>query len=125
MIETTLEEAVKLCTKNGGRFRLARGSGSEFWLTVGKNGARPVVFEEDGKKLDMSAEYFESKWIYEPPKKSAFHEWADNTKANRIHCSCCFISTKQGWNALADYLKNSNIGLSQQAKQEIEKLKEP
>ena len=95
MKECTLQEAVELCEKHGGSFKIP--------------------------SFPHSILSQKTLCIYEPQKKSAFQEWNGKKPIEK------FITEyqKQGWNALADYLINSNIGLSQQAKQQIEALKEP
>jgi len=71
MKECTLEEAVRLCKKNGG----------VFWPNI----INPCKYSYDQKTnrfinekeecLGLMSEAFEISWIYEPPEQSVFQKW--------------------------------------------------
>jgi hypothetical protein len=101
MIECTLQEAIKRCKENGGRFRKHL---SDNWIVLTNTPAKKAVFEKDKDEMDMCAEYFEATWIYEPPKESAFQKWAVSLPSNLVNADRL---RKEGWNAHHEAVKKT------------------
>jgi len=97
MIECTLQEAIERCRDNGGRCR--RHDLNECWVYVGGTGA--VMYQENRHDAKFLAYDFETTWIYEPPKESAFQKWVESS----LHYSLgsgVDTGRKEGWNAAID-----------------------
>lgn len=123
--EMTLEQAVRKCKENGGRFCL-KSAGYAKWYTVRKDGN--VTMEEYEHELFKlsSSDILESKWIYEAPEQTAFGYWEDELED--VTKVTMHIDRKNTWNRALQIAGavTYNIGGTQYVKLErIEKLKEP
>jgi hypothetical protein len=98
-MECTFSEAIIKCEKNGGRFRKHL---SDHWIILTDTPAKIVVFEKDGDRLSICPEYFRSKWIYEPPKESAFQKWESGFRRVSNQDLVVELYRKEGWNACSD-----------------------
>lgn len=109
MIETTLQDAVERCKRDGGTFKRLKC-------------ADPLVFhvdefgnvnDSDGDALQLCCSDFIEKWIYEPPKRSAFQEWSDKQMRrvaegtnDKFSYSAVVSNTREAWNAAIDAVLN-------------------
>ena len=121
MIECTLQEAVKRCRENGGRFI----SDGFPWHVRLPNGY--IVSEEAGERMQMKDEYFDATWIYEAPKQSAFQKWEIiQNQGHPFGAMKSHLCRKEGWNAAID--KTLRILIEDDVDKILEKvtkLKEP
>lgn len=92
MKECTLEQAVELCEKNGGRVKSENG-----------------IFDmsnTDLREMSFTVEEILLKWIYEAPKQSSFQEWDGEHPLIMFsgHTPAEFHrkGRKEGWNAAID-----------------------
>jgi hypothetical protein len=102
MIECTLQEAIKRCKENGGRFSESDNPYNEWWVINDKYVVAEGNIYDDFK---LEIEDFDRTWIYEPPKQSAFQKWVKEAKdgdGNPCQCKDCFGDKKEGWNAALD-----------------------
>lgn len=103
MKECTLQEAIELCKKNGGRFgRSEHIKSFNTWWIIHKG--RVIHEEAQDSLFELWDSDFESTWIYEPPKQSVFQEW-NKEKPSYWHVdNRCDIhrARKEGWNAAID-----------------------
>lgn len=122
-IETTLKGAIGKCKKDGGYFYDPKGP---YRWKVDKYGR--VVNYDDGEMFELHQRDFETKWIYEPPQKSAFQEWL----AEEVHVIDTIKATenrKEGWNAAIDKVIEICISIpgfpGGERFEKIDSLKEP
>lgn len=122
-IETTFQDAVERCTKNGGRFCYSKGN---YW-TVNKEGE--IVAEVGNAPFTLFSQHFGQKWNYEPPQKSAFQEWLETSSSSHFgRTENCL--RKEGWNGFADHMVKWCDGWFPESLREIiinkiQNLKEP
>ncbi len=119
-----LQEAVMKCRGTGGRFRR---HDVEVWNYLDNNGH---VRNEEGNLLSSFLAYdFATKWIYEPPKESAFEKWdAEHYKAtwtiNEIEAGRK-NHLKGGWIAAVDEVIGMMFNENTERKlKELKELKE-
>jgi hypothetical protein len=123
MIECTLQEAIKRCKENGGRF-YAKSHKPD--VTKWKVYNNDVVDINDCEFFNLEANDFDYTWIYEPPKESAFQKW--NGSWTECHCAECIKRRKEGWNAAIDavlYMRRPSNQSSEDPDRRIKELKEP
>jgi hypothetical protein len=118
-IECTLQEAIELCEKNGGSFRIDNGES----FIVDANGC--VVWDYDRQRpFELEVGDFKIIWIYEPPKRSAFQKWESSEQSKIVNGLNDTALRKQGWNAAIDAVLELPSGLDKLVER-IQKLKEP
>ena len=130
MKEYTLQEAIVLCSKNGGRFYAKEYKESDKYWMVDKYGK--IINIQSDQVFELAVLSFESKWIYEPPKQSAFQTWIKNTptafKNMPDQTKTESRLRKEGWNAAIDEVCNLCLPIVEQlqtsVRQKIRELKE-
>ena len=126
MKEYTLQGAIELCKKNGGRFysKEYKGMDKDWGIDTGGN----VRNIQNSQIFELSILAFETVWIYEPPKQSAFQKWSNlNIPDLREHTKELhrIIGRKEGWNAAIDavlgcvqWYDGALVGLIKELKEE-------
>lgn len=102
MKECTLEQAIKLCSKNGGYFY--RNSGSTEALTIIDD--YKIVTRDTKVRMYLDVPDFKITWIYCPKQKSAFQEWSGCQPKYYLHDNRddIFRGRREGWNGFANIL---------------------
>lgn len=104
MIKYTLQEVIELYkNNNGGRFRKKAVDGFPLtvpfqWFVLLPNGF--FVSEDSGKRIELHFDFFNTVWIYEPPKQSAFQKL--HNKKDTCQCGACSKIRKETWNDAID-----------------------
>lgn len=102
MIECTLQEAVKRCKENGGRFYL-KDAKTPCFYKITTDGH--IITNDNGyvENMKIWVAAFESTWIYEPPKQSAFQKWYKTEVCSVSESDDWRVRLrKEGWNAAID-----------------------
>lgn len=124
MKECTLQEAIKLCSKNGGYFY--RNSGSNEALTI-IDGYK-IVTRDTKVRIYLDAPDFEMTWIYCPPQKLEFREWIEKVLPGFSENSVPVSRRKEGWNGfenvLSEWIEKEGIPNEVNAVGILQKIKE-